>query len=719
MRTKLKAFLLILCTSISIISFAENNKENLKNPKDTSSTKKGAEFLELSANKMAGALGLIDQEDEVHNGKTVFQGLKYSGYVRLWGFYRNMQERYNIPAPENRGLSYPVNLSVGDGYQEPLGLFRIEANPTSSTWFQMEYYFGHRMGRGFEDPNNRQFSNGYSAMVYRIFQFTGGVHTKFGSFKLIAGGGANWYKLSPFTMWQFQYRDDMFERYPWEPQGNDWGRYSSFYNEGDIARDVRWGKRATQGFILEASNLPGGFGATVLYGKNANSSGFQSYLSGAPRNMFSGRVTKHVGSHTFGFNYFDDYGYTENSANIKKFKVFNEDRSDSSTYKVETNKNSLKILSMDARVNFRNIKLFGEFGAGSYLSENYNDSLPDKITNMNARTDKIHNFARTWTPMGLLEAKFSESLFQIPGKLTMFYIGRRVVNNTSVIQNTSIESIKPDPETPDEFNVNYFDGMVTEIDQWANNRKGIQLKLNKSLGDWRLGLGYKVSQENKNLYDSRVNDSIGHAANGVTFQHRLNALSRSRFQFYQRFSGAYGRISHNYRRTFEFLPVTDPDSTVDYKKAFNVLDFSLKYKTRLFGRELILSNYINYNSAQDFVSGLPVFSDDAFLRYFYEEFLAFYHIHPKVTVIGFGGFERARGNERTILADENGDETTDPEEGNPINQYGYGWGYGIDYNFKTNATLHLRHRFYDHEDMNFTRDKFRGNEITLEMKIFF
>ncbi|HSZ72544.1 MAG TPA: hypothetical protein VK750_07685, partial [Cytophagaceae bacterium] len=210
----------------------------------------------------------------------------------------------------------------------------------------------------------------------------------------------------------------------------------------------------------------------------------------------------------------------------------------------------------------------------------------------------------------------------------------------------------------------------------------------------------------------------------ITFEHRLNGVTRSRFAFYERFTGPYNRIHSIFRRTYENIAITD--TVVNYKKSFNTLEFSMKYKMRLFGKELLMTNFTNYSSVQDHWSAIPLFTNKAFLRYFYEEFMAFYAIHQKVTLVGFWGVERVLGNNRTELADANGKLITDSKgravasaNGKPIDQTGYGFGLGIDYNFDTQASLHIRQRWFTQQDKNFTLDKFKGNEMTIEFKVFF
>jgi hypothetical protein len=372
---------------------------------------------------------------------------------------------------------------------------------------------------------------------------------------------------------------------------------------------------------------------------------------------------------------------------------------------------------------------------GSYFSNTYNAGLK---SNAKPGIDNVSVYKKDWDEIMFFEVTTKKQLTYLPLKLNAYRIGTNVVNNSSSIVNTSIEQAKPSTATPDQYYINYYDGLVTEVGQLASNRQGFNFFAFKDVRKLKIKFDMGMSQEVVNLAGDLRNgaraDITGGAnpdsmtqvpfTNSITYEHRLNGLTRSRFAFYQRFQGPYNRLHSIFRRSFENLAITDV--VVDYKKSFNTVDLELKYKFSLFGRELIVSNFINYTSVQDHWSPIPVMSSSAFLRYFYEEFMTFYAIHPKVTLVGFLGTERGMGNQRTELADANGNLITDAKgspiadpNGKPINQIGYGYGLGLDYNFHQRASLHLRNRWFRFEDKNFIRDNFRGNEMTMEFKVFF
>ena len=658
--------------------------------------------------------------------KTWFKAMRFSGYARFYPYYRNMKSYYDI-APTN-GITLPVTVNADDGYQQPLMLFRMEANPSPKVSIQSELQFSNL----FKRTTLLTDTAGRYANLYVIFQLQGTVETKIGKLKMIAGGGVNWYRLSPSTLWGYQYRDDLFERYPWEPEGHDFARYNSAYASGDIPRDQRFGKQAMQGFILEGTNMPHGFDAALLYGKTTTSAGFQSYNYKAPQNMFATRIGKMFGDHKMGFNYFNQFGYYDINSNKVIYKPIAQGID---TFYVEENYVSQLVTSLDGRLVFKNFTLFTELGAGSYLSSLYNSGL-----RANAKTGvaNVSKYKRDWDETLFFEIETNKRLTLIPLKVSCYRIGAHVVNNSSSVSNTSVEQAKPNSGVPDAYYTNYYDGMVTDVGQLANNRQGLNIsgskKFNKLTTKFELG----IAQEIKNLVGDLRNGArayvvAGAAAdsqtrvpftNSITFEHKLNGLTRSRFSFYERFTGPNDRLHSVFRRTFENISITD--SIVNYKKSFSTFNLELKYKFRFLGKELILSNYNNFSSVQDKWSPIPVFTDNAFLRIFYEELMAFYAIHPKLTMVGFTGMERVIGNKRTELADDKGNIIKDNKgrpiadpNGKAVNQTGYGYGLGLDYNFHSGASLHIRSRWFSHEDKNFVLDKFKGNEMTIEFKVFF
>ncbi|MBX9852537.1 MAG: hypothetical protein K2X86_12380, partial [Cytophagaceae bacterium] len=305
-----------------------------------------------------------------------------------------------------------------------------------------------------------------------------------------------------------------------------------------------------------------------------------------------------------------------------------------------------------------------------------------------------------------ITADFAKELTVIPFSLQVYSVSKSMVNTNSMVLNSANPHALADVKNVNEiYDITTFQGAITDIGQMTNNRQGVNLKHENTYGKLKVMAAIGLSKEIENLYDT------------ISFWHKANSLNRSKFGYFLARQGPYGRITNMFRRSWEKIAITDAVS--DYEKGFSSLDLSLKYKFSLFGKGLIVANYNNYNSAQEGFS-IPQFSDKAFLRTFYEEFMMFYSLLPKWTVIGFASYEKNLGNMRTQLADPStGNVTTDATVGKPINQTGYGYGVGVDFDITPKAGLYLRQRWFSHQDKNFIKDKFKGYETTLEFKVFF
>jgi hypothetical protein len=701
----------LLCT-ISIGSIASNGSGDSSGVKSISPSKlKQLDVLKSLSGLLKSTKVQAADADDLEADPSLVKApsipVRFSGYIRGYGQYRTMNQYYNdmYGGANNLALNgvNAIGTNLQNGYTEPFMMLKAEATPSSRTSVILEYYFDNQM-------TGQKLDSGRQALLYRLFNFKGNINTNFGVFTLTAGGGVNWAKMSPFTLWNYQNREDMFERWPWQPQGGSAGRYASTYEEKNIAVDNRWGRAGTQGFILEGVGLPGGFGFMGMYGKT-DFGGFRSFVQtvNAPiTNVAAGRIFNNALGHEFGINYFTRFGFTDGKY---------------------LRPESQKIITADFKIRPKNFNIYAEIGAGSYVNPEYKEKWSEAIN---------------------LKVDVAKALLRFPLTVQLYSIGSSVVNVNSNVLNSSIPNVEPaydgNPGT-----LTTFPGAITEIGQSTNNRRTVEVQGGHTIGNFKFSLAYSVGAEidNKFSQDPRFNQ--------IAYMHRLNSFTRSRFGYYQNGYGPYGSIVGLYRRVFERIQITDTD--VNYKKSFNTIDVSLKYKFQLFHKDFIVTSYTNTNSAQDAISALPVFSDEAFVRYFYQEFMAYYSIHKKVTLVGFVGFDQMKANKRTLLADENGIANTrtildnsikvlnkmilenkiaedikkqqeivneaqatynlKQETGKPRDQFGTGFGIGIDYDFAQTAGIYFRHRWFDHKDSNFKLDRFKGQESSVELKIFF
>lgn len=723
----------------------------------------------------AEASQLAEDEEEP---EVSLSSLRISGFSRLVGFYRNMTDYY-VPGVDNvtllRGLTLPVTVGIGDGSGNPAFMLAIEGSAAKKTSFLIEAGLHHNFGAwnsGVYAPGGQVRETSKIATIFSRFALEAKTVNDYGTFKVMAGGGMNWGKLSPFTLWTFQYRDDMFERYPWDPAGSNWKRYGFFYSLGDIPRDLRWGNRSIQGFRIDLEDLPYGFSGSFIYGRTLGI--WESWIHDFPQRTMAFRLAKNFSGKHIGINYFNQFGsqsqqfYAQYDSLSFPALAAMRDSIVTDPQALIENKNSQLIITSDLKYNYKGkIRFYAEVGAGSYLDPSYvTQGFVDELDVIqdfqNPAENKIGINHRFWSPIMYAEADFKKSAFGFPFKTSIFYVGRHAINNSSAIINSSVESAGNglDLSGTGGFSNNntfFLEGMVTEIGQVTNNRAGFNFQTTKKVKAFVLGFGLGLQQELVNmatvdtlpsgnlLNGQRGGTRTGNGLtnngvrNSVTLYHIVNQYQRSRFEYNNRFSGPYRRHLPDFRRIWENIAITD--TVVDYKKAFTMFDFQLKHKTTLFKKELIWEAYFRANAVTDGLAPHKLFSKDAFVRQMYQEIMGFYNIAPKWTLIAFFATEQINGNMRTELADADGnlidDEDKDgdydiddnpgkpdgkpiyQEDGSPIDQLGIGAGVGFDYDFADNACISTRYRWMDHRDNSFTRDTFRGHDLTIEFKVFF
>lgn len=592
--------------------------------------------------------------------KPGFINMSVSGYVRSFNVYRHLNESYATApyAPKTFivngvGADNPPTNGFSTGYREPLMMLEFMGKPTGNTFFKFDFILDNQLIGDLDDTTNKRIQ------TYRYVNMEGGISTDVGNFKAKIGG-VSFFNMSQLTLGRYQFRDDMFERYPWEWSTQSFKRYNSFYNDQNLTRDNRFGSAAIQGIILEGEDLPYGFSGKLVFGKtNGSSNGFQSFLTNNFKYISAGQISKRVGRHSISANYYQQKGFVTNAVS----------KNDISQQELD------QIATAEVSLNFKKaVKISSEFGAGTYTNT---------IVTSNS-----------WSPAILTKFKFDPKLTKVPVNLEVYHIGENFLNPNSVVVNTINAGVEYGQT--EQYNTWVQRAPVTEIGQITNNRSGVNLDFSKRVGDLNIGFGIGASQEIKNIF------------NTISYQHRLAALERSRFIFYQNQIGPYGRIMNQWRRSWENVQISDTVN-VNYKKGFSTMDLSLKYKNRLFKREIILTNYINYNSIQKGFAPITKFDDSAFLRLFYEEFQVFYNISDKTTLVGQVAFERAVANDETEMS----------VDGKNIDQIGKSFGIGVDYEFADRGGLYIRQKWYDHKDRNFVLDKFNGFESTIELKVFF
>jgi len=553
--------------------------------------------------------------------------LSIDGYARIYGSYKNF---YN-------NVDYPTNsFIIGGISREPTILLNFIKKPTLKSQFKIEYFLFSPMDG---DLSNKEMS------FYQSLQFTGKYNFHFGNIGLSAGS-LNWIRLSPFTLWNHEYKDDIFERSPWEPNGNAMERYQSFYKEGNISRDIRWGKAPTQGYNFKFNFSSIGTNLYFIYGKSDFSGGLK--IPQFPKNLLAIRIDKSWENIITSINYVQHFSKV--SPTINKNVGYN-------------------VFTTEIIGTYHLLEFNTEIGIGQYYSPTYKKKISESIQ----FTGSLKSF--------------------IPIKMQFFQIGNGFVNLNSAVANSSIQEVQPlfqDTINPD---LTTFEGIITEIGQLVNNRKGLNLWVSKKISDWMLTIS------------SSVTSDIQDQSPFISFPHLTNRRIRSEFEPYSDNSGAYNRITNIFLRSYEKIEITETDIQKDY----NGIEFSIKYQNKFFNNIFILSYLNSFNSVQNKFSLLPIINNSAYLRMNYQELLSFVQLSQNIMIIGLASFEQIIANSKTELA----------ENGYSLDQLGTGFGVGLDISLNNNTGIYFRHRWFEHTDRNFINDEFNGQESTIELKVYF
>lgn len=592
---------------------------------------------------------------------TLIDRVKFSGHIRFLTIYRNMRESYPdmITADKNFSFTdYPIaNAGVSNNGSQPMLELTMELPVSNNVSFTLGYSYATNFGS--LDSNGR--STNYPSSRSNMF-VAGSVKTD--NFAIsVDAGQILWARMSRFTMGQAIYRDNYFDRVPWDGYRRSFQRYNDYYSYSNNIGPEGFGRSPIQGVVINADFKKAKTGVLAVFGRTN-------------RNLIQANATNHYPSLTYGLRVHRGF-ITDLFTTTVGVNAYMRDADTDPIHGIQDN---VKFGSVDFEAQRREMKLSGEIGMGQIQT-------PDAFDGGQG-----------------LALDFKAEVFDnlLPFTLSAEYYDIDI--NAGTLDGSIINSNKAlkDGGYGNELN---WDNMLylnvaQEVDQIANNRRGLILKAKKTLGRFKIDIGYALSQEKKNYYDT------------VTVQHRVNAFSRSRFRPWYQAGGPYSRVKSNWMRTYETITIHDEANGIstDYNKGFNSIELLLKYKAYLFSRELILLSLNNFNSIQDHFSVLPTGLDKAFVNTIYSDFTVAYAMGKNYMLVGNAGVENVKGSYRTDLS---------PENGKPINQNGLGFGLGIDYDFHKQANLHLRHRWMYNSDENFVLDKFRGQETYFELKVLF
>ncbi|MFN3404036.1 MAG: hypothetical protein ACK40G_08065 [Cytophagaceae bacterium] len=594
-------------------------------------------------------------------------GLNMGGYYRGYFWSRKMHTPYG-------NLGTEKIMRVGDVYLDPMLFLYVGGQPTPATTFGAEVMLMNPFlmyhGPGQTEPT----VNPFFSTVLR-----GSANTKLGNFFLVAGG-IEWTSLSPFTFGDNVgfHRYSLFERRPWDPVGNIKDRYAAYYYTGAISQDIRFGTRPFKGFMLTGTNMPFNTTLHLFYGQTPNTatagiltvSQFRDYT--LPSRNLGARISKDLKN--------------GNRISLNTFNAFHRVDSINSNGKIDAQWN---IYTSEFLFNLKDIIIAGEVGMGGYEDMNHK---------------------RGWSEGIITDIKIPKKYTLVPLSLRYFQIGKNFTSNVANFSNTSLREVTAGYSNSLGINTGTVQGIppfgaaLNSVGDLANNRRGGAINTEVKIWKIKLNTGIQISREMDQI-----------ARNGqISYGHAINALQWSRIPWAFPFDGGFGpnqRVRTFYRGAFETVTVTDTlaNGAPAHKRNFNSMDFQLKYKHRFLGRDLYINYLGRFNSVQKHFSAVTEFSNKAYLRGYYQELELYYQLHERLILALYGGLENIKGNHETELG----------PYGRPRNQKGEGYGFGLDISLSAQTSVFFRQRWFNFKDKNFPGEEFRGQEGTIELKIFF
>jgi len=623
--------------------------------------------------------------------KDPISNIRMGGYFRFLGYARNFQEMYDFDVPNYYSGEYPqsTTIGIGTGYREPMMMLSISGKANKNVNIGTDLMLN--------SPFNGTFDNNSVAM-YLGTNLYSTINTDVGKFGVHAGG-IKWYRQSKLTVWAEEgyLRYSLFERAPYDPLSKEVAdRYSKYYDKGSISQDLRFGNVAFQGVTLTGSGIEGPSSSTFS---------FQSIIGKTQHNI--GEIVSYgKDDYSTGLRINNDIGNGSNFA-------LNYFTSITATDSVKNNFRQFSIQSLEFNFKLKKLRFTGEGGIGNYES---------------------HITKKESGEVFVINLDIPKEYSWIPFKLQYSRIAPEAVNVNSSFKNTSVvelvHSAKVE-EGADATIMTSFGGPINNLGYLANNREGFSLNTEFKIGDFSVSGGFGFYSELE-----RINGNF-------SYSHKTNGLMLSRIAYFSSGYGPYKQFNSYYRGVFENVNVSDSiyvnDSTLIssgyldtnglplFDKFYCSSDLHLKYKTRVFGKNLYLFSLLNYNTAQDFFSILPVTNSSAFIRHFSQQFDLCYELNKTTTFVFKYGIERVLGNKYTDI-DDTDPYPTDNTWGvtedyipsyKPRDQFGNLLGFGFDIKLNEGAYLFLRHAAFHYYDKNFSATNIKGSESTIELKINF
>ena len=605
--------------------------------------------------------------EKVRNKGLFGDNLELSGVVRLVAIQRSMDESYVDMTTSDKNISfsdYPsANVSSGANGGFPLLELNLKSKVKKNFNFNVGYSLGHNLTGDVK---------GSSRNIGAVQNLNFGAQLKTGKFKTsISAGEVLWTSLSRFTMGQAEFTDNYFERLPWDSYRTSYARYQEYFSLSSNVGARNLGRSPLQGGVGVVEYLPFQTSLKIIYGQTNRSVIAADQGTGFPSITQGYRLEKYVFQRAvrgkIGVNVYSKNAYVSNISDVKDDNL---------------------MYTFDFDVKVKKIKFEGEVG-GSKV-DTYDEFTKSSLND--------NGFG------AVFKTSFDRRAVLWPFSVEFYNINKNFGNVDGGILNQNQYIKQGGAKNEYIYNDSYFANIANEVGQVTNNRRGVNFEFEASLGDFKVQLGYSASQEIEKVTDT------------LTIQHRVNSFSRSRFRPWSQAAGPTGRIKSFWYRTFETVTLTNPGNEFLNREllGFNALELTFKYRKKLGKqKELVLINLTTVNTIKEGFSALALpGSDGVLVSVLYNDLTAALKLTKKISLVGNFAIESTKGSNSTAVKD--------PTDGEVkfISQIGHMYAVGVDYDVSKKTSFHLRTKYMDHKDENFSADKFSGFETTFELKIF-
>ncbi|MEY5041623.1 MAG: hypothetical protein RLZZ414_1171 [Bacteroidota bacterium] len=605
--------------------------------------------------------------------------IKVSGVSRFLSIYRSMNESYSdmINSDKNFSFSdYPqanIGGSALGGY--PVLELNLQSKLKDNVTFSVGYSMSHNFTGALRDGKAQNLS------TIQNLNFRGTMRNDMVVTTVYAGEVLAT-SLSRFTMGQPLYRDNYFERLPWDWYRNSFTRYQEYFTLSSDIGGQFLGRSPLQGFVTEIQWLPMQINFKAVAGRT-NFSNLQSQIGRFfPALTHGYRLEKVIFERYargyIGANFYQRLAKTDFVGGV-------------------SDNNTIGSINLDLKI--KKVKVIGEFGVG-------------KVSN-----PQVQQYANNGVGTGgSLKLEFDQRSVENPFSVEFYQIGQNLASVDGSIINSN-HAVKQGGAANDlNWDATLFTNVSNEVGQITNNRRGVNLQIEAALLDnLKAQFGYSASQELQANHDT------------ITIQHRVNSFSRSRFRPWFQAGGPYGRVKSVWFRTFEtitlgndFHSARDAEGNRDLL-GFNAVEMLLKSKFKIAGKELVLLNFSSLNTISSNFSFAPALGNNNLIALWYNDFTAAYQVKSNINLVANFAVQGIKGSDKVNLSSDNGVDEFDPSlaKKRVIDNIGTMTAVGIDYDFNKYSGIHLRTKYMTHKDKNFVNDRFSGFETTLELKIFF